>query len=281
MESVLKAIAEAPPGSAEKKRAYELIVKIIENIVNAANNGDPDGTKYRWIKAHSGSALREKVLDVDPLFQSLLKELGFRFTVGRPPHVRTGPPQEYAVLPDDASLENFASIAQLLKAIAQSLPDYSLPSGESGNVTDSSPSVVNVPEGQRHVVDTSLLNAGLIGSSLSARPPASPSARRSGHNANAELELLRREQQARYRQRETAGGSTSRPSTERSDEASAAGNDASRDGGWFWQKLGWGGNNNNDNDDSSSQGRSTSSRRPPLSNRMMTLRDLPKPQRRG
>lgn len=111
---------------------------------------------------------------------------------------------------------------------------------------------------------------------LARSTASSPATRLTG--PDVDLQELRREQQERYRQRGSGGATTARPSAERPD--SGPGTDDSR-GSWFWQKFGWGGNDNNNNDDSGSQGRSTSSRRPPLNNRMMTLRDLPKPQRRG
>lgn len=79
--------------------------------------------KYKWIKAQSGSALRENVIGISPLFRELLEALGFTFRVGRPPHVRTGAPQEYVVLRDDANFEDLASKAQILEAVLHSISD--------------------------------------------------------------------------------------------------------------------------------------------------------------
>lgn len=272
MESILSGIADAPISASTKRRAYELIFKIVHNIVQAANGGDPNLSKYKWIKAQSGSALREKVLNVSPWFRELLKALGFTFRVGRPPHIRTGEPQGYVVFPDDGNLEDLATSVQILEAVIHSIPEELSPRAGSDRRDASPPSAGQSPHSDTSTQDRCPTTA----CSIPSRTTSSAATRVAG--TDADLEELRREQQERYRQRGSGGATTARLSTE--GHGSGPGTDDSR-GSWFWHKFGWGGNDNNNNDDSSAQGRSTSSRRPPLNNRMMTLRDLPKPQRRG
>lgn len=264
MESILSGIAEAPISPSAKKSAYALILKIIKNIIKAADDDDPNAGKYNWIKAQTGSALREQVLSVSPLFRELLETLGFTSRVGRPPHLRTGPPQEYFVLRDDANLEDLSSSAQILEAVIQSIPDLDAPQAELPHL-ETSPSS-SAPEVCQSMTCSPASRAGV-----------SPISRRFGQEA--ELDELRREQQERYRQRTSGGVPPARPRRESADETSGPGTD-NAGGGWFWRKFGWGGNDNS-NDGSNSQGRSTSSRRTPQNSRMMTLRDLSKPQRRG
>ncbi|KAL8437067.1 hypothetical protein ACSSS7_001224 [Eimeria intestinalis] len=272
MDSILSGIAEAPVSASAKKRAYELIVKILNNIIQAAENEDPFIEKYKWIKARAGSSLRQNVLDVSPLFRELLEALGFTFRVGRPPHVRTGGPQEYVVFQGEVRRDDLTSNVQVLEAVIQSLPEEEQqPQLEEPKPQEPPPSPAprdaetDVQEGEEEPVACCL------------RPRGSPSA--GGSSREAELEELRREQQERYRQRGAGGGGSFRPSTDAPKDG--PGSDDSQ-GGWFWQRFGWGGGSNSSNNGSSnSQGRSTSSRRPPPNNRMMTLRDLPRPQRRG
>ncbi|KAL8444235.1 hypothetical protein Emag_005592 [Eimeria magna] len=273
MESILSGIAEAPVTASAKKRAYELIIKILNNIIQAAQNEDPSLEKYKWIKAQAGSSLRQNVLNVSPLFRELLEALGFTFRVGRPPHVRTGGPQEYVVYQGEVRLDDLVGSVQVLEAVLQSLTEEEQqPQAEEPKAQETPPpcspglrdAETEVQEGDEPVA-------------CCIRPRASPSA--SGSGREAELEELRREQQERYRQRGAGGGGSSRPSAATPKDAPGA--DDSQ-GGWFWQRLGWGGGSNSSNNgSSSSHGRSTSSRRPPPNSRMMTLRDLPKPQRRG
>ncbi|CDI75334.1 hypothetical protein, conserved [Eimeria praecox] len=266
MESILSSIADAPISAVSKKRAYELVLKIVNNIVQAARSEDPNLAKFKWVKANVGSPLRERVLNVSPLFRELLEVLGFRLRVGRPPHLQTGSPQEYIVLEGAVDVEGLASSGQLIEAVISSLPgEESSPSGSAGAAASPVPSGDSQPRESPSAVQGS--------SSSCSRPQGS------GQDPDAELEAIRREQQERYRQRGVGGSAAARPSSTRGD------GDSERDesgGGWFWQKFGWGGgsNNNNNDDNNNNRGRSTSSRRPP-NNRMMTLRDLPKPQRRG
>lgn len=175
MESILSGIAEAPISPSAKKNAYALILKIINkwaatdtlardytdcnsfcgntwlydgllvhlypcSIIRATNDDDPNAGKYRWMKAQTGSALREQVLNISPLFRDLLEALGFRSRVGRPPHLRTGAPQEYFVLPDDVNLEDLSSSSQVLEAVIQSIPDQDAPPAELPHPETSSPS---------------------------------------------------------------------------------------------------------------------------------------------
>ncbi|KAL8440368.1 hypothetical protein Efla_000256 [Eimeria flavescens] len=276
METILSCIAEAPMSASAKKRAYELIIKIVRNIIQAVNNEDPNLEKYKWIKAQAGSSLRENVLNVSPLFRDLLEALGFTFRVGRPPHVRGGAPQEYVVLQGAFSVDDLASSLQVLEAVLHSICEEE-PPPESPKP----PAAASAAACGSVSTETEEAPASCPPSACSIRPRPSGSPFSNQSCPDSELEALRREQQERYRQRaEGGGGGPSRPSAEAAKDSSET--DDSRSGGWFWQRLGWGGGgSNNSNDDSSSHGRSTSSRRPPLNNRMMTLRDLPKPQRRG
>ncbi|CDJ36661.1 uncharacterized protein EMH_0093370 [Eimeria mitis] len=133
MENILSSIADAPIGAAAKKRAYELVLKIVNNIVEAARNQDPNLPKFKWVKAHGGSPVRERVLNVSPLFRELLEALGFRLRVGRPPHLQTGSPQEYIVLEGAVDLDALVSNAQLIEAVISSLPEEeSCTSGSAG-----------------------------------------------------------------------------------------------------------------------------------------------------
>ncbi|KAL8448681.1 hypothetical protein Emed_003590 [Eimeria media] len=275
MESILSGIAEAPVSASAKKRAYELIIKILNNIIQAAENEDPSLEKYKWIKAHAGSSLRQNVLNVSPLFRELLEALGFTFRVGRPPHVRTGAPQEYVVYQGEIRLDDLTGSVQVLEAVLQSLPEAEQqPQAEEPKPQETPPSSSPEPRD----AETDVQEGGEEPVACSLRPRGSPSA--SGSSREAELEELRREQQERYRQRAAGGGGSSRPPTDTSKDA--PGSDENSQGGWFWQRFGWGGSNSSGNSgSSSSNSRSTSSRRPPPSSRMMTLRDLPKPQRRG
>lgn len=105
------------------------------SIVQAARSHDPNLPKFKWVKAQSGSPLRERVLNVSPLFLQLLESLGFRLRIGRPPHVQTGNPQEYIVLEGTLDLDALASNAQLIEAVISSFSgdDSSGPSGVSGS----------------------------------------------------------------------------------------------------------------------------------------------------
>lgn len=270
MEAILESIAEAPISASSKRRAYHLLIKIAYNIIQAANSDDPNLGKYKWVKAHSGSALRENVISVSPLFRELLEALGFTFRVGRPPHVRTGDSQEYVVFRDDADIEDLASKAQILEAVLGSLSDEDASSSQPHLLATRPPAASEALPNERNEPATCPTAC-----STDSRPQRSAAQR--SCDPDAALLELRREQQERYRQRAAGGGS----SASRSNETSGSGTDESG-GSWFWRKFSWGGSNDSNNDDSNSQGRSTSSRRrPQLNNRMMTLRDLPKPQRRG
>lgn len=92
------------------------------SIVQAERSQDPNLSKFKWVKAHSGSPLRERVLNVSPLFRELLEALGFRLRVGRPPHVLTGSPQEYIVLEGPVDLDTLVSSGELIEAVISSLP---------------------------------------------------------------------------------------------------------------------------------------------------------------
>ncbi|CDJ64799.1 hypothetical protein, conserved [Eimeria necatrix] len=278
METILSGIADAPISDAAKRKAYELVLKIVNNIVKAAQEEDPNLPKFKWVKANSGSALREKVLNVSPLFLELLKALGFRQRVGRPPHVQNGAPQEYIVLEDNVSIDDLASNAQLIEAVLSSIPE-----GQSSDLRPASSLTSPGSAGRQSA-------GNLTDGQGTGQPPAHPLVSRSSastaarrQDPEAELEAIRREQQERYRQRGAGGSSAAaRPSAAGNENGSGQNQSG---GGWFWQKFGWGGgsdsNSGPDNNNNNNRGRSTSSRRQPPSNRMMTLRDLPQPQRRG
>ncbi|KAL8270831.1 hypothetical protein Esti_005202 [Eimeria stiedai] len=284
MEFILSSIAEAPVSASAKKHAYELVIKILKNIIQAAENKDPNLEKYKWIKAQVGSSLRQNVLSVSPLFRELLEALGFSFRVGRPPHVRLGGPQEYVVFQGEVRLDDLAGNVQVLEAVVQSLSEeeqqpeeVQQPQAEERKPQmpqETSPSCSPAPRD----AETDVQEGGDEPVACCLRPCSRGSPSASGTGRQSELEELRREQRERYRQRGAGGGGSSRPSTDTPKDA--PGDDSQ--GGWFWQRFGWGGgSNSSSNGSSTSQARSSSSRRPPPNNRMMTLRDLPKPQRRG
>src|SRR5699024_10136045 len=125
--------ARCRPCSALKKYAFMCLC--LCSIVQAARSRDPNLPKFKWVKAQSGSPLRERVLNVSPLFLQLLESLGVRLRIGRPPHVQTGNPQEYIVLEGTLDLDALASNAQLIEAVISSFSgdDSSGPSGVSGS----------------------------------------------------------------------------------------------------------------------------------------------------
>lgn len=272
MESLLSRIADAPASDSAKRDAYELVAKIGNNIIKAAQNNDKNLTRYKWVKAGFGSALRERVLSVSPLFRDLLETIGFRFVIGRPAHAGTGVPLEYFVFPDDADIEGLINSVQVIEAVIHSIPIEESPLGDSNQADSLAPSTNDTQQS-----DPDRQEDGCEATSCCTAPrsTSSSSSRRSG--PNTELEDLRREQHERYRQRMGGAATASRPPAQGSDSGENRGDSG---GVWFWQKFSWGGNNDDD-DNSNSHGRSTSSRRPPPNSRMMTLRDLPKPQRRG
>ncbi|CDJ48397.1 protein phosphatase 2b regulatory subunit, putative [Eimeria brunetti] len=237
MESILSSIADAPVSAAAKRRAYELVLKILNNIVQAARNHDPNLSKFKWVKSHNGSPLRERVLSVSPLFQELLEALGFRFRVGRPPHVQSGNPQEYMVLEGPVDVEALVSSAQFIEAVICSLPagEEASPPSAAAEAAEASPASPAASKSGGSSDSAQGSSAPPERPVNSCPRPSSSSSRRA--DPNAELEAIRREQQERYRQRGVGGSAAARPSSTRGD------GDGNRDedsggGSWFWQKLG-------------------------------------------
>lgn len=90
------------------------------------------------------------------------------------------------------------------------------------------------------------------------------------------LEDIRREQQQRYRERQSRGFPGSASGT---GSVSGQRNDAENDGtNWFWKFWGWGGGTGRNDNDGRGGGNGGSR---PRSSRVMTLRDLPQPKRSG
>lgn len=88
------------------------------------------------------------MLNVSPLFRELLETLGFTFVVGWPPHVRTGPRQEYVVFPEGADIEGLLNSVQVIEAVIHSIPDEESPLGGSNGADSLAPSTNDTPQSE-------------------------------------------------------------------------------------------------------------------------------------